>query len=359
MKRRRLFQSIDFRFGIWYNLVRRQTQPFGNILVQYRAKSFELNLNNAAIQNIVTFPSVRQDGLVGDIGVLNSGRLLIAQGELFVEVDPDSMQRVATHPLFSGTPSIWNFVLSNAKTKIYTVTYSSDGTPNIFIALNATTFQTEKQFSLAGGSFDFRPFELPDGSKLYVLGGLPNGPIIVHVIRASDYTIQKTITFDQSDRLGISGGPYHPFAYDSLSRTLFVGASQVVLAIDTSTDVIKKVIYLGDAATAIGLQPSQLTFCNAVGLVYNPPENFLYIAHLDRSFVSNYDLTNDRFLPKVVPLKGYMPNFLFANDVYSKIYSLNRRSDNVSVIDVSSKTVEKVIYLHDYLNELYLPLILR
>jgi YVTN family beta-propeller protein len=167
------------------------------------------------------------------------------------------------------------------------------------------------------------------------------------------------MTFDQPDRLGISAGPYYPYAYDPVSQTLFVGAAQVVLAIDTSTDEIKKVIYLGDVATAIGLQPSQLTYINAVGLVYNPTENYLYIAHLDRSFVSIYDLTNSSFLPKVISLKGYFPNFLFSNDAHDRIYSINTRSDNVSVIDVSTKTVEKVIDLHDYLNELYLPVILR
>jgi YVTN family beta-propeller protein len=133
----------------------------------------------------------------------------------------------------------------------------------------------------------------------------------------------------------------------------------VVLAIDTTTDEIKKGIFLGDVATTIGLQPWQLTYLNAVGLVYHPTENYLYIAHLDRSFVSIYDLTNGRFLPKVIPLQGYFPNYLFPNDAYDRIYSINLRSDSVSVIDVLSKTVEQVIDLHDYLNELFLPNILR
>ena len=325
--------------------VRRQTQAFGNILIHQSAKSFELNLDNATIQNLVTFPAIRQDAYAYDIGVLNTGKLLIAQGEQFLEVDPQGMQLIATHPLPSGTPSIWHFVMSNDKTKIYTVTNSLDETSNIFIALDTTTFQVKKQLNLSGGSFEFRPFELPDGSKIYALGGLQNGPVVVHVIRTADYTIQKTITYDQSDRLGIAAGLNYPYAYDPVSQTLFVGATHVVLAIDTSTDVIKKVIYLGDVATAIGLQPSQLTYIGASGLVYNPTENYLYIAHVDRSFVSIYDLTSGCFLPKAIPLKGYFPYFLFTNDAYDRIYSLNKRSDSVSVIDVASKAVEKVIDL--------------
>lgn len=331
--------------------VKRQSQSFGNILISKSAKSFELNLDNGTIQNTVTFPSIRQDAYAYDIGVLNSRRLLIAQGEQFLDVDPQGMQLIATHPLPPDTPSIWHFVLSNDKTKIYTVTAAngSDGNPNIFLAINTNTFQVEKQLNLEGGSFAFRLFELPDDSKIYALGGLPNGPVVIHVIRTSDYTIQKTITFDQSDRLGISAGPNYPYAFDPVSQTLFVGSTHAVLAIDTTTDEIKKVIYLGDVATAIGLHPGQLTYLNANGLVYNPMENYLYIAHGDRSFVSIYDLITDRFLPNVIPLKGYMPGHLFANDAFDKIYSLNTRSDNVSVIDVSTKTVDKVIDLNKLL----------
>ena len=327
--------------------IRRQADAFGNILIRKSATSFELNLDNANIQKAVTFPAIRPDAYAYDIGVLNTGRLLVAQGNKFLEADPQGMQLTATHPLPPGTSSIWHFVLSNDKTKIYTVTNSPERTPNVFIAMNTATFQVMKQASLAGGNFEFRPFELPDGSKLYALGGLQNGPVVVHVIRTVDYAIQKTITFDQSGRLGISAGPNHPYAYDPVSQTLFVGATHVVLAIDTITDTIRKVIYLGDAATAIGLQPSKVTYINAVGLVYTPTDNCLYIAHLDRSFVSIYDLTNGRFLPKVIPLKGFFPSFLFSNDAYSKIYSLNGRSDSVTVIDVPSRTVEKVIDLHD------------
>jgi YVTN family beta-propeller protein len=58
---------------------------------------------------------------------------------------------------------------------------------------------------------------------------------------------------------------------------------------------------------------------------------------------------NDQFLSTVIPLKGYFPYFLFPNDDYTKIYSINNRSDNIFVIDVASKTEEKVIDLHEYL----------
>jgi DNA-binding beta-propeller fold protein YncE len=335
--------------------VRRPGQPFGNILIRKSAKSFELSLETAAIQKQVSFPLVRQDMNSYDIGVLSSGNLLIAQGSSFLEVNAATMQVVATRSLPAGTPAISNFTLSGDRTRIYSVAYSGN-LANIFLAVNSATFQVEKQMSLTGGGFEFRPFELPGGSKVYALGGLQNGAVVVHVINASGYAIQKTLTYSQAGNLGITTGPNAPYAYDPGSHTLFVGATYVVLAIDTLTDEIKKVIDLRGAAAAIGLNPAQVTLINAVGLAYVPAQNALFIAHLDRSFVSIYDLTSDRFASKVIPLQGYFPSFMFSNDAVSKIYCLNFRSDSISVIDVASRTLEKAMVLDDYVINVYPPM---
>jgi YVTN family beta-propeller protein len=286
------------------------------------------------------------------MAITNAGRLLIAQGEQVLEVDGSDIRLIANHPLPPTIPSVWHFVLSKDQSRLYSITNDPiSNRSNIFLAINMADFQLQANLPLAGGAFNFRPFELPDGSKLYALGGEDFGTTVVHVIRTDNYTIQKTITFDESGLCGVSGGPYYPYAYDSNSHTLYVGATYVVLAIDTDTDEIKKEIHLEDVARAIGLEPQQFIYVNAIGLVYQPQENFLYMAHLDRAFVSIYDLNNNQFLPQVIPLKGFFPNYVFANDNVSKIYVLDTRSDNISVIDVNSKAVEKVIDLHSYLPE--------
>ncbi|MFC1552706.1 T9SS type A sorting domain-containing protein [Candidatus Latescibacterota bacterium] len=320
----------------------------GFIFVHQSSNAFELDINDATIKGVVELPMIRADAYAYDGAINDAGRMFIAQGEKILEVELENMLLHKIHPLPKEISGLWHFVLSKDGTKIYSLwpgPTSGGWPPDTFLAISSNTFQVEAKFKLEGGGFNSRPFELPDGSKLYALGGQQNGPVVIQVIDTDDYTIQKTITFDEQGSLGITTGPYYPFAYDSSSHTLFAGATHVVLAIDTDKDVIKKVIYLGDAARAIGLEPWQLTYINTTGLVYNPQENYLYIAHLDRSFVSIYNLNNDQFLPQAISLKGYFPNFLFANDDYSNIYSLNRRSDNVTVIDVNSKLVEKVIDL--------------
>jgi hypothetical protein len=342
--------------------VKQPTQATGYILIHRSAYAFELDLDKATIEEVVRFPMIRDDALAYDVAIDDAGRLLIAQGETILEVDVEDMCLIATHPL---PPDIhmWSFVLSNDQTRLYSIwpgPTSGGYPPDTFRAISTSDFQLEANFRLEGGGFNSRPFELPDGSKLYALGGWDFGPIVIQVIETDNYTIQETITFEEPGVfMGVSAGPYYPFDYDSSSHTLFLGAGEVVLAIDTDADVIERVIYLADAGRAIDLEPWQFVYVNATALVYQPQENYLYIVHLDRAFLSIYDLNNDRFLPQVIPLKGFFPNFAFTNNDYSKIYCLNGRSDNVSVIDIGSKAVERVIDLHAYLHSVYLPVVLR
>ena len=331
--------------------VRQPGQATGYVLATHSPSAFVLNLDQATIERTVELPRIRADAGAYDVAFTNSGRLLVAQGETVLEVDPSDMRLLATHPLPPGITGLWSFVLSHDQSSLYAIwpgPASGGWPPDTFLRLNASTLQVEANIKLNGGGFNSRPFELPDGSKLYALGGQQNGAVVVQVIDLTNNTVAKTITFDEPGLQGISVGNDYAYSYDSASHTLFVGATQVVLAIDTDTDAITRVIHLGDVQGAIGLKSEQLVYINAVGMVYSPSEGYLYIAHGDRSFISIYDLKTGTFLPQAIPLKGYFPDDVFANDDCTKIYTLNIRSDSVSVIDVASKRVEKVIDLHAY-----------
>jgi hypothetical protein len=114
-----------------------------------------------------------------------------------------------------------------------------EGYSDTFPAIDSANFQVEPSVKLEGGNFEFRPYELPDGSKLYALGGMQNGSGVFQVIDLNSNTLKRSITFDEPGLQGISAGTYYPFACDSNSHTLFVGATHVVLAIDAETNVIK------------------------------------------------------------------------------------------------------------------------
>ena len=329
------------------NFVKRPMQTTGYVIVQ-QTYTYELDLITANITEVIKLPQIRDDAYPASLAFNDAGRMFIPQGEAIYEINSENMNLLGIHQLPPDMPAVWNLILSNDQTMFYLISQDRNTTgyyPDTFLAINATTFKVEASLKLTGGRFCERPFTLPNSSKIYILGGQHNGPVVIHVIETDTYNIIKTMTFNESDSLGIAIGDNYPFVYDNTSHTLFVGATHVILAVDTHTDTIKDVIYLKNISPAIGLKSGYLTHLNAIGLVYHPVENYLYIAHLDRSFISIYDLNTSEFLPLVISLKGFFPYFVMANDDYSYIYSINHRSDSISVIDVTSKTVEKVIYL--------------
>ncbi|GAH65870.1 unnamed protein product, partial [marine sediment metagenome] len=238
--------------------VKKPAEASGYIFIHQSANAFELDLDKATIEGVVELPLTREHNIFSYDAVINdAGRLLLALGESVLEIDPKDMRLLGSHPLPREFPGVWHVVLSRDQQRLYSVAYArgeEQNQPNTFVAINTVNFQVEAVVRLEGGSFSSRPFELPDGSKVYALGGLQNGQVVVQVIETEDYTITKTITFDEPDLLGIALGLQSPFAYDPSSRTLFVGATHVVLAIDTDTDTIKKVIHLGDTARIVGVE---------------------------------------------------------------------------------------------------------
>lgn len=333
------------------NFVRQPGRSTGYVLIHKSASSLVLDVDQARIAGVDTFPNIRKDAYFYDVAVNSSGKIFIAQGESILEVDQTDKRLIKTVNLPKDIGSVWNFILSRDEKHLFTVSGSStaQGTPDTFLSINTSIFQIDERQKLEGGVFCSRPFELPDGSKLYIAGGEQNGNVIIHVLEPATGKIQKTITFNQPGLQGITGNLTYPYSYDPARHILYVGATQVVLGIDTDKDEIAEVIHLGDIPQAIGLKSGQFTYLNATGLVFNPKDGILYIAHGDRSFVNFYDTKTGKFLPQAISLKGFFPMALFPNDDFTKLYTLNSRSDSISVIDVNSKTVVDVIDLHAYL----------
>jgi YVTN family beta-propeller protein len=329
--------------------VKHPSRPGGYVLVKQSPYAFWLDFEGSADPRLVKLPVERPDAFSYDIAISPSGTLYIAQGESILEVDESTMMLLATHPLAPQVQGLWSLILSHDGSRIYSVSNSSVSGNNssTLTAVSTRTFKPEGTVDLPGGVFSDKPFELPDGSKLYALGGEANGNVVVHAIDATDFSIKQTITFSEAGSLGISSGPFYPFVYDSASKTLFVAATYVVLAIDTTTDTVKRIIRLADTTNVPGFPKGMITYTNVNGLVYQASENCLYLAHGDGNYINIFDLNAGSFRAPLIFLKGYFPSFLFAAEGYNKIYSLNMLSDSISVVDPGSKAVVRVIDLGD------------
>ena len=327
------------------SFVREPGTSRGYVLLSRTNEALEVDLDSGEVTRTVQLPL---DFSSPGAAFRDANTLLVAQGNYILELAADLTLR-ARHNLPSGTPAIWRVLASRDGKTVYSVS-QAQGTestyqPNLLVAIDAASFQIKATLQLAGGSFDL-PWEHPDAGKLYFAGGISNGPVAVQVVNTADYSLRKTIQFNDSPAPGASFGINYPYAYDPGSRTLFVGTKWAILAIDTDRDEIKSVIRLDGITAAMGISQYSLTILNVIGLAFDPGSNRLYIAHLDGSFVNAYDLTKNQFLPQLIPLKGYMPDVLVANDDLSKLLALDMRSDQLSVIDTKAGVVTKLIDIH-------------
>lgn len=313
----------------------------GYVLLSRTNETVEIDLNSARATRVVQLPLSLTDFQWFGAAFRDANTLLVAQGDHFLELAADLTLR-AKHNLPSGAPRIWGVLASRDARTLYSVSTITASSLDTFLAIDATSFQIKASLHLDGGVFNL-PWEHPDAGKLYVLGGMQNGAVLLQVIDAQSFALRKTIRFDDASAPGIAAGPDYPYTYDPSSRTLFVGATMAVLAIDTDRDEIKRVIRLDEIAGGMGIQPNDFAVPNAVGLAFDPSQNRLNIAHLDGSFVSVYDLAKGHFLSPLIPLTGYFPDRLLANDDFSKLLTLNMRSDDISVIDTKGFTVTGLI----------------
>jgi DNA-binding beta-propeller fold protein YncE len=313
----------------------------GYVLLSRTNETVEIDLNSARATRVVQLPLSLTDFQWFGAAFRDANTLLVAQGDHFLELAADLTLRAKHNPP-CGAPRIWGVLASRDARTLYSVSTTTASSLDTFLAIDATSFQIKASLHLDGGVFNL-PWEHPDAGKLYVLGGMQNGAVLLQVIDAQSSALRKTIRFDDASAPGIAAGPDYPYTYDPSSRTLFVGATMAVLAIDTDRDEIKRVIRLDEIAGGMGIQPNDFAVPNAVGLAFDPSQNRLNIAHLDGSFVSVYDLAKGHFLSPLIPLTGYFPDRLLANDDFSKLLTLNMRSDDISVIDTKAFTVTGLI----------------
>ncbi|MCB9103661.1 MAG: hypothetical protein H6633_05365 [Anaerolineales bacterium] len=154
-------------FGPHY-FIAHPSRSSGYVLIHQSKNAFELDLQENVINRIVEFPLIRDDIFAYD-GVFNdAGELLIAQGESILEIDTEGMRLLKTHLLPQNLAPVWQFVLSNDWSRMYSISQERNQNeyhPDIFQAINTVDYGMGASFQLDGGSFKERPFVLPDGKN--------------------------------------------------------------------------------------------------------------------------------------------------------------------------------------------------
>ncbi|MEC4726633.1 YncE family protein [Shewanella sp. D64] len=162
---------------------------------------------------------------------------------------------------------------------------------------------------------------LPDRSKVYVDNF---GPF------SNDFTVIDTATDSVIKKIKTSGTPWAAMEMSSDGRYFYIPTTNnVVQVVDTRIDEIV-------ATWNINGTPSSI--------LLNQNDTELYVFYVNNT-VEAYSTATGQVIKPSISIQGLVAGWATSNPQGTKIYTINTLSDDVSVIDVNSWSVTKVIKL--------------
>jgi hypothetical protein len=95
------------------------------------------------------------------------------------------------------------------------------------------------------------------------------------------------------------------------------------------------------------------------GLTLSASRDKLFAVSGDAHSMYNYDLTHGTWVDKVTNVRGYFVTDAIPSPDRRYLYTVNSRLDSLSQIDLASGDVDRIIDLHAYVHEIYLPTLLN
>lgn len=185
-----------------------------------------------------------------------------------------------------------------------------------------------------------------DGSKLYITRGpMFGGTSVVSIFDAATLDVINTIEIPPADqRRGATG--FVEGEFDEANRILYLLGFTSVYKIDMDTDRLIGTLDLVDVFEAWGRRGWTPTGLSGISL--SPSGDELLIASGDSHSLYSYDIGKSSWTARITNLQGYFITDCVASLDRHYFYTANSRSDSVTMVDLTSGDVIKVIDLHAY-----------
>ena len=176
----------------------------------------------------------------------------------------------------------------------------------------------------------------PDGSKLYVSRGPMTGPTVITVFNASTLDVINTIETPH----GASGMPGGDF--DETNRILYLCGFLTVYKIDMDTDELIGTLDVYDVYESLNIRGWAPTLS---GVILSSTKDKLFVISGDAHSMFTYDLVNSSWTTKITNLKGYACCDTECSPDRKYLYTTNSMSDTITMVDLTSGDVAKIIAL--------------
>ncbi len=182
----------------------------------------------------------------------------------------------------------------------------------------------------------------PDGSKLYIERGQMMGTAVITVFNASTLGIINTIEIPVvPQRRGATG--FVEADFDETNRSLYLAGFMSIYKINMDTDKLIDILDLIDvyeSQNIRGWSPSGLC-----GVALSSSKDKLLVVSGDAHSMYAYDLTKSSWTTKIANLKGYFITDAANSPDRRYLYTVNQESDSITMVDLTSGDVVKIIPL--------------
>ena len=211
------------------------------------------------------------------------------------------------------------------------------------VVFDARTMTLLKSIPLRNEQHGDKVVASPDGSKLYVVRGPCFGaPTVITIISGTTLEVVNTIEIPYVDlRRGATG--FVEGEFDEANRILYLLGFESVYKIHMDTDTLIGTLDLIDIFEAWGRWGWSPT--GLAGVSLSPSNDKLFVAAGDSHCLYTYDVAKSSWTTKITNLKGLFITDGVASPDRRYFYTANAKTDSVTMVDLTSGDVVKVIDL--------------
>ncbi len=316
----------------------------GYIRSHHSSTIYQLDLNSGNLVRSFQLPYGISGGAGGGY---YRGNLYFSDPETIYSIDPSDGSIIESYRLDTSITPICPITFAFFNDTLAFIDFPSGNmVGQRLLILDANNMALLKSIELPPEPHGDKVVVSPDGSKLYIARGLCHGTATITILDASTYEILNTIEIPFTPLVDQSGGAtsFVEGDFDETNRILYLTGFVSVYKIDMDTDQLIGILDLEDVYESLGTSgwsPAGLS-----GVVLSTSKDKLFVISADAHSMYTYDLINSSWMTKITNLRGYSS----ADAVYSPdrryLYTINNRTDNVTMVNLTSGDVEKVIDLH-------------
>ena len=306
-----------------------RSEDVGYILSQTPHDIYKLNLSSGQLMGNIPSPHDAR------IGGYYQNKLYLARGGNIYSINPSDGSIIET--LDIGV-DINHGALAFFNDKMATIDYEGGGMigKRLFI-IDVKSMTIIKSIDLPHEPHGNKVVVSPDNSKFYISRGPMNGPVVITIFNASSFDVINTIEIPFIDYAHGGATGFLEYDFDETKRILYLAGFTSVYEIDMDTNKLIGILNLSDAY-------ERQVGTGLAGVVLSSSKDKLFVISGDTHSMYTYDLVNSSWT-KITNLKGYFITDTETSLDKKYLYTVNQKSDSITMVDLDSGDVVKIISL--------------